>query len=206
DAEIRRRLLEIGRRLGEHGKMANVLLTTAERATLPNTRGEILMEAAGLFRDRLDQTEQAEQVYRQVLAIDPDDPSLVIPAAKRLAEIYHELGQHQRLADVLAIQVRLVSDPDEVKSLYARIATLYEDLLDDDVQAIEAWQARVAEDAADLEALRSLERLYERSEKWQELVDTLRQLEQVAIEGDERRRCMTKAAEVLARELDAIDD
>src|SRR5690606_19762820 len=63
DAEIRRRLLEIGRRLGEHGKMANVLLTTAERATLPNTRGEILMEAAGLFRDRLDQTEQAEQVY-----------------------------------------------------------------------------------------------------------------------------------------------
>jgi golgin subfamily B member 1 len=206
DAVIRGRLLEVGRRLGEHEKMARTLLATAERATLPNTRGEILMAAAALFRDRLEATDQAEKVYRQILAIDPDDPELVIPAAKRLAEIYHEVGKHDKLAEVLAIQVRLVSEPSETKALYARIATLYEDLLDDDVQAIEAWKARVAEDASDVEALRSLERLYERGEKWRNLVDTLRQLEQIAFDGDERKRCMTKAAEVLARELDETDE
>ncbi|RLB64957.1 MAG: hypothetical protein DRI90_03285, partial [Deltaproteobacteria bacterium] len=154
-----------------------------------------------LYRDRLDELDRAEGTYRQVLEIDPDDPDLVIPAAQALAEIYQEESEHQKLAEVLAIHVRLVSDPEESRELYARIANLYEDLLEDDGKAIEAWKARLADDNGDVMALRALERLYERTDQWRELVGVMRSLEEVAEEGDERRRCMVKAAEVLDHEL-----
>ncbi len=201
DAEIRGRLIEVGRRLGENAKMAEALLETAEKCSTPVVRGEILMEAAQLYRDRLDELERAESTYRQVLEIDPDDPDLVIPAAQALAEIYQEESEHQKLAEVIAIHVRLVTDPEESRELYARIANLYEDLLENDGKAVEAWQARLAEDSGDVTALQALERLYERTEQWADLVGVMRSLEDVAEDGDKRKRCMVKAAEVLDHEL-----
>ena len=45
------------------------------------------MEAADLYRDRLDESERAVEVYQQVLEIDPDDPELVIPAAFAIAVV-----------------------------------------------------------------------------------------------------------------------
>lgn len=202
DAVLRERFVEIGQRLGEHERMAEALLKTAESSTVPPTRGEILMSAAAIFREQPDQQERAEGVYRQVLEIDVDDPALVIPAARALATIYEEQGEHAKLADVLSVEVRLVSDTQERSALFERIAELYENLLDDSAKAIAAWQARLSDDTTDVTALRSLERLYERTEAWSELVEILRHLEQAADDGDERRRCMTRAARVLAEHLD----
>lgn len=206
DPEIRERMLDVGRRLGENEKMAAALLTTADKTSVPSVSGQILMEAAGIFRDRLNDLAQAEKVYRRVLAIDEDEPELVIVAAKALAEIYQGEGKHQKLAEVLGVQVRLVSDTEERSEIYARIADLYEDLLEDDQQAIAAWKARLSDDTADTTALRALERLYERTAEWRELVEVLHHLEQAAVEGDERKRCMVKAAEVLATELGETSD
>ncbi len=201
DAAIRSRMLEVGRRLGENEKMATALLVAADKTSVPSVSGQVLMEAAEIFQERLANVREAEKVYRRVITIDPDDPDLVIPGAKALAEIYQGEGEHQKLAEVLGIQVRLVADPQESRDLYARIADLYEDLLEDDAKAIEAWKARLIDDSADITALRALERLYERSELWRELVEVLHHLEQAAVEGDERKRCMVKGAEVLATEL-----
>lgn len=201
DVDLRERYLEIGQRLGEQERMAEVLSETAESSTVPATQGEILMAAAGIFRDS-GQIDRAEQVYRQVLEIDVDDPDLVIPAARALALIYQGQGEHAKLADALSTEVRLVPDPAERAELHERIATLYEDILEDPSKAIAAWRARLEDDNADRTALRSLERLYRRTERWQELVDVLRHLEQAAEDGDERRRCMVSAAEVLAEHLD----
>lgn len=206
DGDIRARLLDVGRRLGEFEKMAETLMQTAERTSLPNVKGELLMEAAGICRDRLEAVGKAEEIYREVLTIEPDDPTLVVPAAQALASIFEERGDHEALAGALSTEVRLTDDIDEKKALFARIATIYEDLLENDDKAIAAWRSRVEDDGADVTALRSLERLYERSEKYSDLVETLRQLESIADDGDERRRCMVKAAEVLGGELDQTSE
>jgi tetratricopeptide (TPR) repeat protein len=202
DVDLRERYVEIGQRLGEQERMAKALLETAGNCSMPGTQGEILMAAAGIFRDLPDHLDQAEKVYRQVLEIDADDPGLVLPAARALAVIYEAQGEHAKLADALSTEVRLVQEPDERAALFGRIANLYEDILEDPKSAIDAWQARLEDDGADVTALTSLERLYRRTEAWQELVDVLRHLEQAAAEGDERRRCMVSAAEVLAEHLE----
>ncbi|MCC6526258.1 MAG: tetratricopeptide repeat protein [Polyangiaceae bacterium] len=201
DAALRTRMQEIGRRLGAWSRMADALVLSAQASAVASTRGEILMAAAALFRGELADPTRAEAVYRQVIDIDPNDATLVIPAARALGELHLAAGKHAELAGALGIEVRLVQDAAESAALYRRIAELYEGVLDDKPRAIEAWKGRLAENAADGEALAALERLYERSELWRELVDTLRQIEQGTEAVEERKRCMTKAASVLADRL-----
>lgn len=201
EPSARQRLVEIGRRLGSHEQVAKVLGAAADACLTPVTRGEILMEVARIYEDLLGDDAQAEQVFRRVLGIDPNDPQLVIPAAQALGRIYAGRGQHQALAEVLAIEVRLQDDDATRRGLWERIGTLYETVLDDPAKAIEAWRARLADNASDAMALSALEGLYERTSQWRELVGVLRAREQSTDDPDERRRAMTKAAETLAQKL-----
>lgn len=206
EVALRERFLSIGKRLGEQSRMAETLEKAAAQSAVPPTKGEILMAAAALHRATPDRVEQAERVYREVLAIEPDEPTLVIPAARALAEIYDARGDHAKLAEALQTEVRLVSDAADRAHLHERLARLCEEVLEDRPRAIDAWTARLADDATDQTALRALERLYERTEQWGKLVEVLRHLEQAASEADERRRCMVKAARVLADQLGATTD
>ncbi len=206
DPAIRERMLEVGHRLGKSEEMASALLQTAERCTIPSMKGEILMQAGELYYGRLDQSNKAVEVYRQAITTDPSDATLVTGATEALAAIYQENGDHAQLAEVLSVQVKQVDSTEERREIYARIANLHEDLLDDDGAAIAAWQASLEEDSSDLQALRALERLYQRSEQWPELVDALRRLEEQAVDAVERKRCMVKAAEVLATKLEKTDE
>src|SRR5690606_23292826 len=49
DVDARTRLLEVGRRLGRHERVAAVLEQSAERADTPGLKGEILMKVAGIY-------------------------------------------------------------------------------------------------------------------------------------------------------------
>lgn len=206
DEGARRRLVDIGRRLGAHEKVAAVLTAAADASELPATRGEILMEVARIHEDLLGDVAQAEKVYRRVLEIDPNDPALCIPAAQALGRIHASKGEHEALAEVLGIEVRLESDPATRRALFERIGTLYETVLGDLGRAIQSWKSRLADDSTDMEALAALERLYERTESWRDLVTVLRAREQSTQDGEERRRTMTKAAETLAGKLDDVPE
>jgi tetratricopeptide (TPR) repeat protein len=206
DESARVRFIEIGRRLGEHERVASVLTAAADACMTLVTRGAILMEVARICEDLLGDVDRAEKVYRRVLEIDPADPTLVIPAARALGRIYAARQQHAALADVLNIEVRLEENVDARRALYERIGTLYETVLDNPAQAIEAWRSRLGDDPADEAALRALERLYERTSQWRELVEVLRARESSSTDPAERRRTMVRAAETLAGKLDDVPE
>jgi tetratricopeptide (TPR) repeat protein len=204
DAATRERFVEIGRRLGEHERVAAVLSAAAERCRTAGARGQILMEVARICENLLEDEARAERVYKAVVEIDPNDPDLVIPAAQALSRIYTTSGRHDALAGSLAIEVRLEPDTEARRALYERVGTLYETVLDDPAKAIDAFRARLGDDPADVSALAALERLYERTEAYRELVAVLRTREQVSVDADERRRTMVRAAEILAGKLDDL--
>ena len=206
DASIRQRFVEIGRRLADHEKVATVLLAAADASSTPSTRGEILMEVARIFENLLDDEVRAEKVYLRVSEIDANDPGLVIPAAQALGRIYASKGRHEELAQALAIEVRLEPDVARRRELHERIGGLHETLLEDPAKAIAAWRARLDDDPADTTALGALERLYERTGEFRELVSVLRKREETETAGDERRRTMTKAAETLADKIGDVPE
>ncbi|MFT3775594.1 MAG: tetratricopeptide repeat protein [Minicystis sp.] len=206
DGSLRQRFVEIGRRLADHEKVAAVLTAAADASQTPATRGEILMEVARICEDLLEDEARAEKVYRRVAEIDANDPALVIPAAQALGRIFAARGRHEDLAGALGLEVRLEEDAARRRDLYERIGGLYETVLEEPKKAIEAWRARLEDEPTDTAALGALERLYERTGEFRELVSVLRKREEVETSGDERRRTMTKAAETLADKIGDVPE
>ena len=206
DARARARLMDIGRRIGEHEKIASVLSDAAELAPTPDVSGSILMEVASIYRDQLNAIERAEAVYRRVLEIDSSDPNLVLPAARALEEIYAGIGNHPALVEILRTEVKLEDDGDRRAEIYGRLGEICESILEDLPGAISAWRARLDDDPIDSTSLAALERLYEKVEAWRELVDILRSRQDSAEDSDERRRLMTRMAETLTDKLDDVPE
>ena len=200
DARARQRMLEIARRLGTHERAAGVLTTTAAAAGAPVPRAEILMDVARLCENDLDDAARAETVYRQVLQLAPDDASIALPACRALERIYAR-GDSQQLREILRIEVRLEDSSDARRDLLARLGELCETVLDDPRGAIEAWRVRLDDDPSDVQALSALDRLYERTQSWPELVEVLRARERQSDERDARRALMVRIARTLAERL-----
>jgi tetratricopeptide (TPR) repeat protein len=202
DVTARDRLTEIGKRLGAHEQVATVLTQAAQAAEEPRLRSEILMQVASLCETMLGDLPRAESLYQKALAIDPNNAELALPAARALERLYTAWGNHGALADALATEVGLETDADARRQLLARLGELAESVLDDPARAVAAWRQRLEDDAGDGMALAALERLYESTGAFRDLVGILRAQEQNATSPEARRRIMVKIADTLATQLD----
>lgn len=196
DADLRERLVDSGRRLARHARIAEVLTLAATAAEGARLKGEILMQAASIQQGDLGDIEAAERTYKEVLALDPEDAELVLPAARALEAIFVSQNRAGELADALALQVKLEPDADRRGQLLARIGELSAEVLGDVSRAIGAWQARLEESPDDAEALLALDELYTRAESWAELAGVLERRRDLVAGGGERRALMLRLAEV----------
>ncbi|MGZ3478636.1 MAG: hypothetical protein ACXVCJ_29310, partial [Polyangiales bacterium] len=120
DVEARTRYLEIAQRLDRSDDAAEVLLVTAKNAESPQPRAEILGEIAKIY-EASEQADRAESIYRQVMDLAPDDPTIALPAVRALERVYVARGKHRDLADVLRVQVKLEEAAPVRRDLYARL-------------------------------------------------------------------------------------
>jgi golgin subfamily B member 1 len=201
DGRARHRMLEIARRLNAHERAAGVLTAAAAAAAAPVPRAEILTDVARLYESQLDDVARADAVYRQVLQLAPDDPTIALPACRALERIFAASGDNRQLCDILRIEVKLEDDPQARRELRGRLGELCETVLDDPRGAIEAWRARLEDDPADAQALSALDRLYERTQGWRELVDVLRARERLTDDRGARRALAVRVAMTLSDKL-----
>ncbi|MEZ4225660.1 MAG: tetratricopeptide repeat protein [Polyangiaceae bacterium] len=206
DLDSRERLLEIGRRIGAHSRVAEVLALAAKRADTPGLKGEILMKVAEIYEELLNDADSAEKTYREVLTLDESDAELVLPAARALERIYVGSDKSEALGEVLRIQVKLEAEGEARKALLGRLGELCQSVLGDAPGAIEAWRMRAEENPGDELALAALDRLYEENSQWRELVDVLSLRRDATEDLGMRRKLMVRAATTLSSKLDAIPD
>ncbi|HWZ92099.1 MAG TPA: hypothetical protein VNW92_24720, partial [Polyangiaceae bacterium] len=206
DMDARKRLLDIGRRLSAHERVAEVLTEAAERAETPTLRGEILMQVASICEDLLSDRARAERVYRRVLGLDESDPELVLPAARALERIYIAAGENAKLAEMLRVQVKLEQDGAIRRELFGRLGDLCQSVLGDNDGAINAWKSRVEENPDDEQALAALDRLYELTERYRDLVLVLERRREATADAELRRTLMTRSAETLWKKLEAVPE
>jgi len=206
DVDARKRLLEIGRRLALNERVAEVLTEAAERASSLPLRGEILMHVASICEELLNDRARAERVYRRVLVLDESDAELVLPAARALERIYIANAEHAKLAEMLRIQVKLEQGGALRAELFGRLGELCQNVLGDNDGAIAAWKARVEENPDDEQALAALDRLYEITERYRELVSVLERRRETSSDAELRRTLMTRTAETLWKKLEAVPE
>lgn len=202
DLPMRERFVEIGLRRGEFARVAGVLEEAVKGTDTLSARGEILMQAAAIYHEHLADTTHAESIYRRVLELDPDDPELTLPAARALSRLYEANQQYSQLADMVRVEIRLEAVPATRAALLGRLGELAERHLRDPYAAIDAFRRRLDDTPEDAAALEALDRLYESTEKWRELVGVLEQRREATVSGAERQLMMRRQAEVLADKLD----
>ncbi|HYJ10221.1 MAG TPA: hypothetical protein VEX18_14460, partial [Polyangiaceae bacterium] len=204
DLEARTRLLEIGRRVSAHERVADVLTKASERAATPPVKGEILTAVARTYEELLADPNRAEAVYRRIITLDESDPELVLPAAKALERLYVAGGDSNKLAEMLRLQVQHEQDGGLRRELFGRLGTLCQSVLNDEAGAIEAWRSRVEENPEDGEALAALDRLYESAGRYRDLVSVLQRRREGSSDGELRRSLMTREAETLWKKLESV--
>jgi len=187
--------------LGEWTKLIAVLEVQGRSTEDAYQRVELLHRIARLHEEMLNDPNAAFDTYARAVAAD-------ISNDQSLAQ-YERLGsQVQRWADLATLydeQLQaLTGDPMRYGEIGLRLARIYEEQLEDFDKAIARFSAVLEQDPENAEAIGSLDRLYETTERWQELAQILAKEAELAPTGEEILNFKYRLAQVRQYRLDDV--
>ncbi|MEC7523122.1 MAG: tetratricopeptide repeat protein [Myxococcota bacterium] len=207
DGMVREELARLARMRDAERERAEVLAAALEQAEEDRLlAGELLLELATLWDEGVGDVEEAEKSYRRLIEVDPDNPDAVLAASRALERIHLGQGNHAALASDLERQVRLEHDVDVQRRLLVRLADLREEVLEDVGGAIDAHRRRLELDPVDVDAMKSLERLYEQQGRWNDLIEVLRQRDAAVTDADQQKTIAKRVGAIYEDRLEDLDN
>ncbi len=205
DGEVRRRLVETGRRAGDHGAIVRALANALSGTTEPETRVEYFLEMAPIQENFLSDAAGAEANYRAVVELgEPQEAALI--AARELTRMYEARGAAEPLSYALEAVVSLVQNGTERLELLVRVGNLYQYELHNTDRALHTFERAREVHAEDTRVLEALSALYRQTEAWDRLVDVIAAQESTAHAGNSKRVLMLERSDVLSLNLRKDDD
>lgn len=201
---LRGELLRLSAAANADERAASALERAASDPRAAHERAAILRDLAGLYDDRINDPRAAERTWRRLLDGAGDDVVASIDAATALERLYRALGDPKGLVESLALRASLETDPETQGRFLAQAAEIYEEGLNDLPAAIASQRARLDLDPSNRDALRSLQRLYERSAEWAALVAVLRRDAELSPDADEQKALLLRSAKVLVERLTEV--
>ncbi|HLV21123.1 MAG TPA: tetratricopeptide repeat protein, partial [Polyangiaceae bacterium] len=169
DVEAEAALDRVKRQLGKHEELIETLLEQSEEASGP-VRASLLARIAKLYRDELQDTEQALFAYTQALCEEPDDDAVA-------SEIERIAGSKQPAwEEVLSTCTEAAgADPGSPGSqmLYLRIGRWYLDKIARPDLALNCFGAVLNHEPSNDEALAGMAAVYRKTQAWAELGQAL---------------------------------
>ena len=151
------------RKAQEWAELGALLLKRADTVS-PTLARDLRAEAAELAEDQLGNPQSARDLYEAVLAEDPGHQK----AGEGLTRIYEKLGDYPRLAKLLD-QRAAATGGEERARLLCRAGDVYDDQLRDPGAAAQRYEGVLEESPGHAEALKGLDRVYSKTQKYQEL-------------------------------------
>ncbi len=183
-------MADLYRQTGQWDTVYQVLSRMLEVATNDEEKMDVYVQLGELCEKQLGRPEQATAYYRQALDLD----GAHLGALVALERIYRERGEWDDLLEVLKRKasfrggdLRSLSEGDVEIVLAAKLelAAAYRDHFSDVDKAIVCFEEVLAHEPQNLAALRGIEPLYEKRERWQDLPRVLEaQLEAVRTEKE----------------------
>ncbi len=134
----------------------------------PIEQAEERAKIAELFEDRLQNPDEAIEIYRQVLAAD----SQSLTALKGLERLYTLRERWQELIGILEAQLEVVRTEKERIAILSRLAGMWEELFVKPEKAAERLEQILDIDPNHEPSLRALARMYRQLQRWDDLVNT----------------------------------
>ncbi|MFZ5468467.1 MAG: tetratricopeptide repeat protein [Myxococcota bacterium] len=195
-------LSAVARVCAREGSIDELLSALAAEAELLGANAApVYLEISKIY-SKLGRREDALAALHAARRVAPTEPLVL----SELAHIYEAQERHEELADVLRDWVQSISDEDEVVAINLRLATLYEERLQRDADAIARYQAILSRIPGHATALAGLGKLYHRSQDWAGLLATY-DAELAALDDPKQKAArMYKAAEVLEERLGRTEE
>ncbi len=162
-------------------------------------------------------SDEAAVHCREILELEPTDPE----AFSLLESHYRKARDHANLRELLLASTRGGGLSVDARKLRLReVAAISETKLKDTDGAIEAWQSVVALDPTDIDAGKSLKRLLQKAQRWDDLAGVLERdavattnpsekidlISQIAAIHRDKRKDLVEAAEALRQLLSLKPD
>lgn len=174
----------IYRSMGEAAKLVRVLEVQVSAEQDPVATVDLLHHIADLHENHLDAPAAAFEAYGRSVAGDPLNESTLGHLERLAHEVDSGFARVVALYDAELNKLR-EDAPGDFVDLALRTAQIYELHLEQAEPAIERLRAIVGIDPSHLEAIQSLDRLYDQTEQWPELLDILEKEIEVATSADE---------------------
>jgi tetratricopeptide (TPR) repeat protein len=151
---------------------------------------EYLMKQGAIFSQRLGSPERAFVAYSRAFKLRPTEHS----ALEHLEEITAILDSWNELVALLEEGGRGAEDPEVGKDLWLRAARILDTQLDDIDRAIAAYNATLAVDNHNAEAIAALEQVFGRLERWAELIGVLRTKVEITVDAGDKEQIYRQMA------------
>src|SRR5690606_2305692 len=172
------------RATGEAERLIRVIEVQIAVEEDPIAKVDRLHQVADLYENHLDRSASAFEAYGRAVAGDPGNEDTLANLERLAQEVEEGWQKVARLYDEQIVALREEA-PDDVLDLAMRTAQIYELHLEQPEPAIERLKLVLELDPGHVDAIRSLDRLYDATEKWPELMDILGREIDVATSADE---------------------
>ncbi len=177
--------------------LANALAAAAAHRRGPHAE-HLWMAAARLFDSKLPRPMDAIRGFKEALRENPSNTE----ATAALERLLREQDDPEALVEMLRAQLGMSKDPEQGLILRAKIGDVLAQRLDDLDGAIEMFEAVQVEAPDNGSALRSLDGLYARTERYEEQAKVLDRLAEGAEGEQERAEFACRRASLLDAHLD----
>ncbi|MCP5066063.1 MAG: tetratricopeptide repeat protein [bacterium] len=201
DSDARQQLRELAARADRHDICAGALVAAGDATTEPAQRVTLFVEAAQLYRDVLQDNDGAIDLYSRVLESGDTEPHVAVSVAHQLEELFSRANRPVERLQVLERLAELERAPLVRRSILGEAARLAEEQGDPD-RALSQWRRRLELFDSDTDALDAVVELLERTERWSDLSQALRQRADTATSSEGRRADLVRLATVQAARLE----
>ena len=141
----------------------------------------IHLQMATILWRRLGQADAAEEYFRRVRKVDPCHAE----ALDFYRDYHRDRGEGAKLLQVLQQAQKAETDASRRAALAVEMATLAEEVVGNPEKAIDTWKAILRQEPKNAEARIALKRLYQKTEKWNALLELLKEEIEAISVGDE---------------------
>lgn len=168
-------------------ELGDILERLSDASTDEGERAAHLARRARLFTEKLQRDDLALDEWQRVLDINFEH----VAALRAIADIRRRQGDHAELVMALQNLVERASrlvDEDELKQVFRELGKTYGEILEQPIDAADAWRKLLDIDAADFEAMNALENIYRKDEQWTDVIDVKMRRAAALPDNDEKIR------------------
>ncbi|MBK9030295.1 MAG: SIR2 family protein [Myxococcales bacterium] len=192
-------LAEHLRRQQKWAELADALGATIEHEAADAAKLDLYIQLGDLLESQLVQTAKAVEAYEAAAALGDGATPGLDDALAALERLYRKDEKWARLAKVLERRAEALDDTGQdgrATAVRHELATLRAEKLGDLEGAITRYEAALAKDGADRDALKALVDLYDKTGRSDDYLRTLERLAKVAPEGERLASLRKVAAEL----------